>query len=383
MLKILHLAYDDKFIEKAYKNFEAVYPDQNDVWIYSNKDSYKYIKSKEFKKITRGDLLKSDSFKELETYDCVILHTLIPPFIWAVLRASKKVKFIWCGWGYDYYDLIYDSPYEMYLPQTAALHKNYVQQKKLPIRVLRSIAKKIYSPLFNFFKKRAIKKLAAFCPVLPEEHCMTQKKHHISPMPQQIVWNYSNLEDDLIRNFEGLTVNGKNILIGNNATYTNNHLEVFEFLKTQNFQDREYIVPLSYGDDYYRDRMLEEAPKYLGEHFDPMMEFMPIDDYIAKIRSCDTVIMNHVRQQALGNIIIMLYLGAKVFIREECPTYPFLKNLGAVVFTVQELERDPSLIDQTLDDSDIELNRAALKSYWAKKVAQEKTRNLIETVINR
>ncbi|MGP4883030.1 hypothetical protein ACTXQV_67810, partial [Klebsiella pneumoniae] len=68
-----------------------------------------------------------------------------------------------------------------------------------------------------------------------------------------------------------------------------------------------------------------------GDKFLPVVDYMPIQQYVGILINCGFVIMNHVRQQALGNILIMLYLGAKVFLREENPVYTFLKNHGVAL----------------------------------------------------
>ena len=87
--------------------------------------------------------------------------------------------------------------------------------------------------------------------------------------------------------------------------------------------------------------------------------------------------MNHVRQQAVGNIVIMLYLGAKIFLRQECPTYTYFRDQGAVVFSIQELEKKPELLNQRLDHADMVVNRTIVKNNWSKEAANKKTINLL------
>ena len=108
------------------------------------------------------------------------------------------------------------------------------------------------------------------------------------------------------------------------------------------------------------------------------MDFMPVQDYVAIIRKCGFVIMNHVRQQAVGNIVIMLYLGARVFVRQENPVYAFFKNSGVVISTVQELEGRPELLNLPLTAEERDSNRSIVSDYWGRERAYERTRKLVD-----
>lgn len=108
------------------------------------------------------------------------------------------------------------------------------------------------------------------------------------------------------------------------------------------------------------------------------MVFMPVQDYVAIIKKCGYVIMNHVRQQAVGNIVIMLYLGARVFVRQENPVYDFFKSSGVVISTVQELEEHPELLNLPLTAEERASNRAIVSDYWGRERAYERTRKLVE-----
>ena len=44
--------------------------------------------------------------------------------------------------------------------------------------------------------------------------------------------------------------NSNNILIGNSADPSNNHIDIFEKIKNFNFKNKKIIVPLSYPENY-------------------------------------------------------------------------------------------------------------------------------------
>ena len=107
---------------------------------------------------------------------------------------------------------------------------------------------------------------------------------------------------------------------------------------------------------------------------------MTIDEYINTLSSCSVVIMNHIRQQGLGNIIIMLYLGARVFLRKENPIYGFFKNEGAKIFSIEDLELNRELISEKITEEELIINRNILRKHWSRDVIQQKTKLLIDKI---
>ena len=86
--------------------------------------------------------------------------------------------------------------------------------------------------------------------------------------------------------------------------------------------------------------------------------------------------MNHLRQQAVGNIVTMMYFGAKIFLNKENPVYDFFINIGAVIFSMEELNYEN--INLRLTKEEIEINKIILKKYWSRDIMVEKTKKLIE-----
>lgn len=110
-------------------------------------------------------------------------------------------------------------------------------------------------------------------------------------------------------------INNKVILIGNSATETNRHSEIFHMLK--NHPNIDIVVPLSYGDNDYRTRIIEEGQKIFGIRFKPILNLMTHNDYINFLKTVDIAIFNNNRQQAGGNILTLLGLGKTVYLSDE------------------------------------------------------------------
>jgi len=173
---------------------------------------------------------------------------------------------------------------------------------------------------------------------------------------------------------------GEDILVGNSATPTNNHLEAFELLATLGVGNRKVFVPLNYGDDAYRDAVLKAGAHLLGDAFQPILEFLPLAKYNELISHCSIVIMNHRRQQALGNICTMLYRGAKVFLDEENPVYGFFKDRGAHIYPMKMFDQQHGDLFDRVSIAEVAKNRAIMDKYWAHDVIMTNARDFIRRV---
>lgn len=379
-MKILHLATDDKFLDHAFPVFEAVYPGANDVFVFAAKTPLKYVKLKPDHIETKRSPFfykKAKLGKDVYSkYDLVIFHSLGSSTYPELANISKETPTIWLGWGFDYYpELLHEIP--LYLERTKDLYSR-LASATLKRRAVALAKEFIRIVLPRNSKVRAVEKITVFSPVLPDEYGMVKSSRKWRNFPKFGSWNYGTMEDNLIKGFEGEVITGNAILVGNSATYTGNHAEALDLLHKLGVNDREVVVPLSYGDPQLAKELISLGQEYFSDNFEPLMDFMPVQDYVAIIKKCGYVIMNHVRQQAVGNIVIMLYLGARVFVRQENPVYAFFKNSGVVISTVHELEVQPELLNLPLTAQERASNRAIVSDYWGRERAYERTRKLVE-----
>ncbi len=317
--------------------------------------------------------------KSLAKYDFVILHSLNTFNQGLLAHASPDLRFVWIGYGGDYYDLIYEDRNLMYQEKTRAIVNELLANKNPVIPLSKKIARKIFYTRLD--KKALVEKINFFAPVLENEYNMVASKFG-SSFPEYVAWNYGS-SVALFNNERKshCNPNGNNILIGNSATPTNNHIEVFDLLRTQNLDNRKIICPLSYGNSDYASIIKDIGRSYFGENFLGLDTFMPYEEYTELIGTCSNVIMNHNRQQATGNIVVMLLLGANIFLSQINPLYSFLKQKDAVIFTIDELSNSPDLLDSHLSEDEIEQNRQIIMSLYSEKVLLDKTERLINKIL--
>ena len=122
------------------------------------------------------------------------------------------------------------------------------------------------------------------------------------------------------------------IQVGNSANPTNNTIEIIRFLAKNTGEKCRVFCPVSYGDEEYARTVIDYGKKELGDRFYPMTTFLDREQYASFVASVDILIMNHQRQQGLGNIFSYLYLGKKVYIRSDNSSFQFFEEHGIKVY---------------------------------------------------
>lgn len=129
------------------------------------------------------------------------------------------------------------------------------------------------------------------------------------------------------------------ILLGNSADKSNNHEEALEILSRFSNYNIRILTPLSYGgDEEYVNRIIRKGSILFREKFVPIIHSLPYNEYINLINSVSIMVCNHDRQQALGNIWVLLSKGAKVYIRSNVSTYRQMIDYGISVYKTDAIE---------------------------------------------
>lgn len=383
-MKVAQLLPDDKFSDAAYQSFERASAGVCTYYVPAKKrgEELNYIKTFTPKFVSRYDLISGSIIAELLNYDLIILHALSSFNIQVLSKLSNhanRPKIVWIGMGYDYYDLIYDKVSDQYLAETSLLANKLKKTTKASFKktTLANAKKFIYKILLRpKSKERVLDYIDYFSPVLPSEYMKIKSKYNISA--KYIRWGYGT-NSTLFENLNGARVdqNKKNILLGNSATLTNNHIEVLNLISNPNFDFQKIICPLSYGNSIYTKYIVNYGNQLFGSRFHPLTEFVSLDEYLKIIQDCPIVIMNHLRQQAGGNISSMLYKGATIFLNEENPIYDYYRDQDVTIFTINELKKNPTLINYRLNDDEILHNRKILKSNFGLQASITNTLNLL------
>lgn len=384
---IIHFGTDEKYMNNIIWMFEKINPKNNTYIILVPSPAYKL---KYLKTCTEIELYcanpKSDKriISDLIHYDLSILHGLNFFNSKIVLKAPSKTKFLWLLLGAE----IYNNPY-LHQKHVFGAKTHEVFQTKNSFK--NSMKNYIYD--FIYFLRhgtlnpqksiaQAAKKVEYLGATLEEDFQLFRQKNYISKFAKYIYFAHYPAEL-LFKDIHTRVISGNQILLGNSASKSNNHLELFEILEKKDIGDKKVLTPLSYGDSKYADKIIEVGYSKFSYNFTPITKFMDAKNYYKLLCKCNVTIMNHYRQEAFGLILAMLWMGSKVFLHPKNTIYPFLKRIGIQVFCiVNDLENNDSSFLEPLTETQITENREILlKNFGSDRITKSLTEGINKILI--
>lgn len=380
MIKFYHFCEDEKFINSAFNQFEAVYPGQNIFYIYN-------LRGKKPKYITlNSQFLIIDDVKsiieKLPENSVVFFHSLPPNITQNLKFLPKSSKAIGLIFGFE----AYNDPF-LY-SEKKLLDKITIKLSPSASITLKAKIKEKIWPYYRIFKKNlyltnkerkliSLKRLDFIGTSFEEEYKKIKKILKLK-RPLFNFWYYP-LEQILNVN-EPIKLEKTTIMIGHSGFKTLNHLDVFQKLNALQIKNQEIIVPLSYGDQNYIN-IIKNKIDLTENSVSIIEEFMNLDDYQKMLNQVKIAILNTRRQQAVGNVIALVYAGAKVFISELNPFYHFLKRNSVIIYSY---EKDLTLeqIRTSLNENEINKNREILFQLLNRETLKSKLRDSLETIIS-
>lgn len=364
--RYLHLIPDEKFIDDAHAIFEEAAPGAHDYLLLSADTPLRYIRDFRPIRLDSRHVLRPRVLDVLPDYEAVFIHFLNPAARQVVDAAPERTRFVWIGWGADYYHLIRERS-QLLLPETRERFARLAPGKgplDLVQKAARMLPRALRHPVRTALQVQSqlrlhgidanqpgelqlLNRVSYFAPVLREDYDAI-KRANPGFHPHFLQWNYWTAGMGPLGEAPIETPFARNILLGNSATPENNHLEAMRLIEAAG-HDRKVICPLSYGIPAYASMISNEGEQLFGDRFVPLRDFMATAPYLEMLRSCSVAAMNHLRQQAMGNIIMMLWLGARVFLNHENPINKAMASIGVDVHDIHGLpdylkqdERGPS-----------------------------------------
>lgn len=162
-----------------------------------------------------------------------------------------------------------------------------------------------------------------------------------------------------------------NIQIGNSADPSNNHFEIIDKLEKYKNENRRYYCILAYGDKEWAQKVCTYGKKKLGENFIPILDFMPLKEYVKFISKIDVAIFAHNRQQAVGNITTLLGMKKTVYLKQNVTTYKSFHDLGINLKSFEKLENI-----ELLSEEEQNQNNRIIKERFSKEKLIEELENI-------
>jgi dTDP-N-acetylfucosamine:lipid II N-acetylfucosaminyltransferase len=395
--KIIHIFNDDKFVDAAIAIMELSHPNESEYFVVKNNEGdFDYVKSNIVKRIRlKSDTDYFDFIAELKSKksQVIFLHALDSIKQRIVILLPDAIVKVWLIWGFDLYGNWQLFNNKLYQKETQKVlekkpldikyqlasssfsfwlfHKTLKKQLWLPRRILAILHSNFYTAFYQ-----AAEKIDIVVPVISDEYGFVKK---LKIEPKLSTFSYGTLENLLQSITIESVLNSKNILIGNSADPSNNHLDVFSKIANYNFGDRKLFVPLSYGGSTaYKNIVIARGKQLFGDNFVPLLDFMTLEQYNKILASCGFVIFNHIRQQGVGNVVALGFLGAKLFLNSKSPVLHYLSRKGMKLFafdSITELE-----LSENLNIEILQSNKTVLMNEYSKQAVHQKVLNLIKMI---
>lgn len=329
--RILHLFDDEKVVNRTIESFEKAFPQQNLYYCFIN-DAPKRVSSHDnLFWVNNGFVDVMSDFSQVRV---VLIHFLNYQKILFVQKYIKQdIPVFWFMWGADYYNSILDlKGFKMYYQPRFEGYKYYL--KKLLYKLgYKTRSQKVFE---DFIRSRIT-------------HCVTFKTdfdlcYRYAPTlfsNKEIALQpffYYPIDQILSEKIIQKEACGNIILIGNSNSVTNNYSYVFKYLKNLNLDNKKIVSPLNYGSNTrYKEYIIRKGRKLFGDKYQPLLNFLPLDEYNELLLKSEICIFPHWRQEGNGNVIIALYLGAKVFMSNRSSLFTHYKGMGITIFELEKI----------------------------------------------
>ncbi|KRE43727.1 TDP-N-acetylfucosamine:lipid II N-acetylfucosaminyltransferase [Knoellia sp. Soil729] len=361
-MRILHVGSSSPFVDFLVEYFERAAPGCNTVLRYPSPPQ-----SSGAPQLAGAALQYAGSLGRIaraaRQADVVVAHMLTLPTAVALLSARPRAFRVWSGWGADYYRT---GPEAVSLlgPRTA----EFVAELGLGAEPIGG------SPvrwLTEGLLTRAAGRVDAFSAPVPEDAAVMRQRYPVLG-GEYLQLNYADTGS--FTRSTPVPATG-DILLGNSAYPSNNHLEAIDVLSRLDLRDRRVFTPLAYGSATYRDAVVEHGRRVLGSAFDPLLAPLPLDQYVDRVSQCGVVMMNHHRQQGLGNVGIGLWAGAHVALSRHSPVRDFLVGHGLDVIDIESMT---SLPEATVSGAALEHRREVMRGIWGRDVVLANVQKLLD-----
>lgn len=332
-MKVLHIMFKHPQFNDAicyfYSNYIQEHSHEVCIINMSNEDSdlMKYsVKISTFSVLTNDDRNKlCDKFL---AYDVIILHAMhldIRMVTKIMCNRFIRNKIVCILYGYD-------------------LYRNY------NIKIIKGF---IVKNMMRFFY-RNIQALIAIFPTDVDEYYKRYKKCNkifYAPYISGEVPHYVKMDFQKKIMAEKYSDGEPIIVQVGHSSYANvRHFEILDQIAKFKNENIKVLLPLSYGDVEYGDRVEKYAREILGDKVITLRDFMTLEDYIELLSTVDIGIWNTHRQIGLGNINPHVYMGKKIYLSSDCIMNQFFKENNVPIFDSSSIDKFDDFISD-VDDS--------------------------------
>lgn len=329
--------------------------------------------------ISENDIAFKKFIAQLVHLDKIIFHPYNITgyrFLKIILRKFPNVKVYWMCWSYELYNLP-NLTHILYEPFST----RYLKRKWLSLRYFKNALKKYFNKLITIAGIRKDH-------ILTLQHSHSLVHYFCSPFYSDFLFlksispgnsikylpiAYLSL-NKLIPDLDKAVSKGNKIMIGHSSGPDGNHFEIIEKLSTIN-PGYLILLPLSYGDREYANIIENEAASRFS-NVEVLEKKLDRPDYYEKLTEVGWAIINAKVQQAVGNIIALVWMGCKVFLDKNTSTYKDFSAWGINIYTIQDHLNEDELSNK-LSFEQMEINREKILGKFNEEVVNRSWREFL------
>ncbi len=135
---------------------------------------------------------------------------------------------------------------------------------------------------------------------------------------------------------------GRNIMLGNSATEECKYEMSIDFLQNKVRDCDKVFCILSYPHNNvdYRSKIIKYGNDKLGNKFIPIVDYMNFKEYASFLENIDIAIFNQNRQQGLGNIAELIYLGKKVYVNPQNACLEYFEDIDVNIYSTKCMDKE-------------------------------------------
>lgn len=332
--RLIHFIPDEKVTRHFIQMLESVYPNESVYIVYGDKESSNIITlgtNVQYYKIQSVALKKT--ILNISHFEAVFLHGLSTA---PVFQNISHNNIVWFVWGADLYE-------QMICQKGYIIYKNYKEQitiraKHSPIGNIPVFLYKILIGVrdrIHLYRSEKLLKKIRYISSLDCDFYLLKKYYPEYKFRQYYSCFYYPIELQIGSENLDKECHGLNIWVGNSPALNGNHSSVFHQIKDFSKKISVYS-PISYGEERLMKHVENLGNSIIGDNFIPLKTFLPSEQYFKLFLDVNAFIFGHLRQCAVGNIMMALYFGGKCFLYKKNPLFQQLKSYGFVIFSIED-----------------------------------------------
>ena len=371
--KIIHIHTDQKFIDgsKIFEGDNFV----NEIIVFGKESNYDgiYKDSVKIYRYSKNDINKVIKF--CNTADIVVMWDLNFVKCYIANRISINVSVIWRFFGLELYSKIPEyvfSSLTLKVKENENIRKPFMESiKRMTSKIKQFI---IYQSSFENEFEKAIKRINFFQGLSDVEYSFLKKKW--PELPRFLQNPYSQI----IKCNKSIQSKTNKIVIGNNRSAYNNHLDILNIINQSNNKTNfDFILLFNYGQNNKYAEIVRKTADDIS-NIKIIEDFLPFNEYREFYSKVCALVLNGHRQMAMANIFEALRYNVKVYLSEKNVILDWLRKEGFLVFTIDDFVADLETNNINLTESERQHNIKQLYVFRNKYSIEEFQKTLLKIV---